>query len=398
MNILQKIIQLGANKKITVAKQQALGALLVRNNVTRTRTDIANWQTAYNSATKVDVPSNHRLQNIYQDVCIDALLSSQIQNRKLAILASPFLLKKGDKEDTTHTQILQQWKNTQRIIGLALDAIFFGNSLMELVPDDAGGFEVTLIPRQHVIHQQGLFIKQVSDTAGIEYRLLPNYKHTLLEARYDSLGLLNKAIPHVLFKRFAQSCWSEFCEIFGMPPRIAKTNTQDPTMVARMETMMRSMGSAPYAILDETEELVFGQASTANGEVYQKIIALCNNELSMLISGAVLGQDTQYGNRSKEEQSIRMLDRIIAADKVFITDFMNNQALPALAKLGIISEGLNFEFVKTEDLQQLWNMTKEALPFYEVSPEWIKQKFGIQTTAVRSKNTTQLNTENDFFA
>ena len=30
---------------------------------------------------------------------------------------------------------------------------------------------------------------------------------------YD-YGLLNKAVPHVLFKKFAQSCWSELCEIY----------------------------------------------------------------------------------------------------------------------------------------------------------------------------------------
>ncbi|WP_446662918.1 phage portal protein family protein, partial [Flavobacterium psychrophilum] len=35
--------------------------------------------------------------------------------------------------------------------------------------------------------------------------------------------MLNKAVSHVLFKRFAQSCWSELCEIYGIPPRVLKT-------------------------------------------------------------------------------------------------------------------------------------------------------------------------------
>ena len=63
-------------------------------------------------------------------------------------------------------------------------------------------------------------------------------------------GLLNKAVPHALFKKFAHSCWSELCEIYGIPPRYIKTNTQDPEMLDRAEQMLRDMGSAAYFIID----------------------------------------------------------------------------------------------------------------------------------------------------
>jgi hypothetical protein len=36
-----------------------------------------------------------------------------------------------------------------------------------------------------------------------------------------------------------------------------------------------------------------------------------------------------------------------------------------------------------EDIAQLWTMTKEVLPYMDVDPEWIKNKFGVQVTGVK---------------
>ena len=226
----------------------------------------------------------------------------------------PFQLLKGTKVDESQTQILDKYKHLDTILNHALDAIYYGNTLIEFTQDNNKEWVPTLIPRQHVIHQIGLFVKQVSDTSGISYRLLPQYGHTLIEAtNNDHLGILNKAVPHVIYKRFAQSCYSEFCEIFGMPPRIGKTNTQDPVMLRRMETMFREMGSAPYAVLDSSETLEWGQASNGKGEVYQGLIAICNQEIGVLISGG--GSNLQAIINACKKGTIKARLALVVSDK-----------------------------------------------------------------------------------
>ena len=104
--------------------------------------------------------------------------------------------------------------------------------------------------------------------------------------------MLDKAVPHALFKRFAQSCWSEFCEVCGMPPRVIKTNTQDPELRNQYLQMLSNYGSGANGVIDIDDEMLFVATNASNGEPYENLIRLCSNEISLLINGAVLGQDT----------------------------------------------------------------------------------------------------------
>ena len=112
-----------------------------------------------------------------------------------------------------------------------------------------------LVPRENVSPEVGKFYPDAEGSETVDYRLLPEFGHWLVEIypRKRDLGLLNKAVPYVLIKKFALSCWSELCEIFGIPPRVMKTNTTDDEMLERAETMMREIGSAAYFIIDTTE-------------------------------------------------------------------------------------------------------------------------------------------------
>lgn len=203
----------------------------------------------------------------------------------------------------------------------------------------------------------------------------------------DDYGLLNKAIPHALFKRFAQACWSELCEIAGIPPRVMKTNTQDSEMLSRAEAMMRDMGSAAWYIIDSDEVFEWAKGADTNGDVYKNLIALCNSEESMLISGVVQGQDTVNGNRSKEESSGKLFNKIIQADKAMLQGYWNSSVIPALVRIGVLPEGVAFELQQEEDLEKLWKQTHEALQYFDVETEWIKTKFGIAVTGPRTQAT-----------
>ena len=332
---------------------------------------------------------------------LDAHTTSQIQNRKLKTVSSNFTIKNHTGE--THQELTDKLQKSvwfNEIISYILDSIFFGYTLIEFnrTETDPKKVKIDLIPRQNVLPKKGIILNDYQDDKGIDYLNAPEYGSWLIDfGTTGDLGLINKAIPHILFSRFAQSCWSELCEIYGIPPRVMKTNTRDSGALRRAEKMMTDMGAAAWFIIDETEKLEWATTGTpATGEVYNGLIKLCRDNISLLISGAIIGQDTQYGSRSKEQSSQDLLQNLIDADQTLVEQYMNSKVLPALFKIGILPmDNLLFEYDKVEDLSELWTRTKEILPYKEVPNEWIKEKFGIEVQD--RKDHPQQNLSADYF-
>lgn len=391
-------IQLSNVKKN--AKATTYQATIVPKAVARTRQDIASWNRALQLTKLEDNPKWYMLQQLYDEISLDALLTSQYKNRQLKALSENIILKKPNGEvDKEQTEMLNNSMFVNDINRHILDSKYKAHSLIELTMSLEGVLKVDLIPRANVDPLHGVIYPDYTEDKKIFYRDAAEYGTWILEfGEKNDTGLLNSAVPHVLFKRFAQSCWSELCEIYGIPPRVMKTNTHDPAAVKRAEQMMTDMGAAAWFIIDESEKFEWATAATTNGDVYKNLIALCNNEISLLFSGAVIGQDTVNGNRSKEESSQDMLRTLIDSDLILLEKHWNSAVIPALVALGVLKGDVTYGYEQTEDIEQLWKMTSEALKYYDVKPDWLQEKFGIQVEAKRAPEVEKtLNLSADFF-
>ena len=368
-----------------IRQREGLVRKIVPKAISRIRKDMDSWRRALRQADSIERPRRKELMDLYADVMLDALLTSQIEQRIGRTLSAEFSLKDtAGKVDEASTRILSEEVWFPLLLRYMLESVFYGHSLVEFSASEVSGLEVTLIPRQNVVPEKGLFLFDSTADDGVYYRDMREYGTYVLEfGSPRNYGLLNKAVPHALFKKFAHSCWSELCEIYGIPPRYVKTNTQDPEMLDRAEQMLRDMGSAAYFIIDTTEEFQFANGVSTNGDVYNNLISLCNSEMSLLVSGAQIGQDTKNGNRSKEEVSVKQLVKYVNADKRLMEDYMNSIVLPALTRLGFIYDGLRFSFNSEEDTGQLWERTAQAMQYYDIDPDWIREKFGIEVTGKR---------------
>lgn len=363
------------------ARREGYITRIVPKTITRTRADIALWKSALRAADNVDNPRRTRLQRLYADIMQDAHLTSLVELRMQSLLGAPFTLKANGtvNEEVTAMLSAASWKRD--LDRFAWEEILYGHSLIELTTSPDGGPQVTLLPRPNVVPEQGVLLLSEDDGDGIHYREAREYGTWILEfGSRTEYGLLNKAIPHVLFSRFAQSCWSELCEIYAIPPRVLKTNTQDPEMLDRAEQMMRDMGAAAWFVIDTSEMFEFAKGADTNGDVYNNLIHVCKEANSLLVCGAQMGQDTLNGNRSKEESSQKLFDKIVQADRVRIQGYWNELILPALARIGIVPSGLVYEYQQEEDNEKLWAQTREAMQYYHVDAEWIRTKFGIEVT------------------
>ncbi len=368
------------NKVSKERKNQKLASQLVKNQLLRQRIDIQDWTNALRSAESVTTPNRTRLMEIYEICTMDAVLSSQISHRVETVAAAEFVLKdKNGKPNEEATTALKNSQFLEKLIGQMVLSVFYGYSLVQLIQDGGGKWALEVIPRTHIEPLKGIIKLKANSNDGIEYQTLTEFNTTIFAFGYpENLGLINKAVPHVIMKRFATSCWSEFCEIFGMPTRVVKTDTGDPRMLAQAENMLRDMGSAPYLIIDESESFEFVDALNSDGAIFERFIQLCNQEISLLISGAVIGQDTQNGNYSKEEANQQLLAKLIRSDKRMVASYMNHTVVPALSTLEIIPSGLVFSFVEEEDIEGLWKRTTEAMPYFDIDADFIRNKFGIE--------------------
>ena len=401
MNIFHRIFGLKAAEPESKAKKPTsrLKPVAVRRSLSTARQDIADWNAARRAATSPTTPRQYRLQDIYQNCASDALLSSQINNRTEPTLAAPFELVTADgKVDDAATAQLCALPFMQDLIQQIILSEFYGYSLVEIDTTTAQPALVVL-PRQNVDIIAGEYLKHVTDQHGIRYRELKEFGRFILEFNSNHLGILNKTVPHVLFKKFAQSCWSELCEIYGIPPLVLKTNTQDPEMRDAARQMLEQLGASTKMLIDTTEELQFATGVATNGDVYNNLIRLCNNEISLVVSGAIVGQDTANGNYSKEQASIGILNRLIASDHRMVEQYMNATVLPALVAINLLpaaDANLRFRFAATEDADQLWQKVKDVLPYKDVDNKWLNEKFGLPVSD-KTATAEQLSA-NAFFA
>jgi hypothetical protein len=367
--------------------------------ISRTRQDIKNWNDALNLANNVDQPKRYPLYNLYDNILVDLHLQSQINNRMLKSLSQPFIIKDlSGKVNQDLTDLLQNKKWIYQVNKAILETRFYGHSLGEF---DYVNNELVynLIPRQNIDPVKGFLYADYADDKKIIYRDQKEYGSWMIEfGDNNDYGLLNGCVPYVLFKRFAVSCYSELCEIYGIPPRVLKTNTQDRTMVSRGEKMLKDMGSAAWFIIDENESFEFAQGVATNGDVYKGLISVSNNEMSMGISGTIVGQDTKNGSNSKEKTSIGILQDLIDSDLSLIEQGWNSTVIPALKVLGIISTDAVYAYPQAVDLEKLWKMTTESASFLEVDPVWVNDTFGIKILGAKKEPTaTKLSIGEGFF-
>jgi len=356
----------------------------VPRSISRTRQDIKDYVFAVNMWKNVQTPRTYKLQNIYEIVAEDDMVLSQSRNRKLSVFSRVFVLKNAD--GTTNEEATKLLKDSglyRQFVTAIQDAEYYDYTLAELeIKTTQSGivYELECRDRKCVVPQTGEYFPDYGIPQSIKYRELKEFGTYIYEFKGTTpLGLLNACTPKALLKKFTLSCWAELAEIYGIPPRVMKTNTQDKQALDRADGMMRDMGAAAYFIIDETEEFEFAQGVATNGDVYDKLISKCDNAIQNIITGAIVGQDTKNGSNSKEKTSQEISDKLVEADLDQITSYFNNTILKGLYEIGFFKQdNLRFEYEKTEDIDQLWAMIKDLLPYKDFDVKYLFKKFGIE--------------------
>ena len=79
--------------------------------ISRARQDIIHWKQALILADNIENPRRYKLMDLYENISLDALLTSQVELRMQKTLGCPFVLK--NKNGETNDEITSQVKNSQ---------------------------------------------------------------------------------------------------------------------------------------------------------------------------------------------------------------------------------------------------------------------------------------------
>ncbi len=360
---------------------------LQRTTDSLTRKDMGDWRQAWQRAVNVDSPNRQPLYDIYRDVEVDLHLSGCIQQREGFVLSRSFKLvnENGDEDEEAIKYFNTSW--FKLLMKLALDANYWGHSLIELgnITADINGRltydSVKLIPRKHVIPEYHRVITDLGMDwqAGIDYHEAPFADWLIEVGQPDNLGLYLKAATQTIPKKNALAFWDTFAEIFGMPMRIARTTTRDDKELAKMEKMMSEMGTEGWGIFQQGTDIEVVESTKGDAfNVYDKRIDRANSELSKLIIGQTMTIE-DGSSLSQSETHLEVFQNLVEADCDNLRDIVNNQLIPHMIRHGFPLKGLRFDWDYSVDYTPEQQVAYEQLILnnYEVDPSYFEEKYNM---------------------
>lgn len=320
----------------------------------RRREDIETWMKALQTAESQNSPRRKPLYELYQRIMLDAFLWSFVERRVQEVTNQTLIVKNEEGEHDEELMKVTKRRWFRRMLRFIIETKFWGHSIIEPVLRNGDIFNVNVVPRHHVVPEQGIIRLSMSDLTGLDFRKPPLNMQLLEVGEPDDLGILHRAAPYVLYKQGNIADWANFCEIFGMPIREYKYKPHDPLSRIEAEKAAQEMGSAAYIIVPEGVELNLHEPADASGssDLFSRFRQSMNNELAVLILGNQLtSQNEETGAYSLGEIHQDEQNKIHADDLMYVESFLNDVGRDFLGYWGYApKEGFSFEFDRQEHL------------------------------------------------
>lgn len=342
-------IRKSANKqRITQGGNVHRGTLVI-TQPQRFGVGLDSYMDAIRSAENVDYTQRTRLYDIYNDTLLDPHLFAVAQKRKAGTLKRRIEFRRdGMPDDKVNEHISSPW--FLRFIEDALDAQFWGFTLVQFYINEKGWIDYFLVPRKHVDPVLGVIKTRQSDMTGVPFETYPDL---LMIKGKEPLGILARTAPYVIYKRGSMGDWAQFSEIFGMPVRKYTYDAADPeSRSAAMEDAM-SQGSASVFICPDGTNLEFIEAGnkTGSAEVYASLIERCNSEMSKAVLGNTLTTEaSETGTQALGTVHSKVEEELTEQDGLFILNLLNYEMTDIFSAFGVNTDGGEFVFVEEEEL------------------------------------------------
>lgn len=201
------------------------GATIILTQPQRFGIGLDDYMQGIRSFENVDFTQRVRIYDIYSESLMDPHLFSVIQKRKSGVLGRKIEFRRnGMPDDKVNEQISSPW--FLRFLEDALDAQYWGFTLVQFYINDKGWIDYYLVPRKHVDPVLRIIKTRQNDITGESF---DEYPDLLMIRGKEPLGVLARCAPYVIYKRGTVGDWAQFSELLACP--YANTPTMPPTLM-----------------------------------------------------------------------------------------------------------------------------------------------------------------------
>lgn len=385
MNLHERLrAQVGAvdPNKPTKSGRRSVAGRITEYQTMRLRSDLGHWRNALTNAENLYYPDRVELYRLYREVVLDAHLSSVMESRKLNLLSQPFKIVaiKGGKEDEKLTRMFRTpW--FYKFCEEAMESIFWGPRLVELRPPIDGELAgLDVIQPEMVIPERGIIRDAPMSQHGLAYREGIDAQWIIQIGDSRDLGLLHKAVPHVVWKKNSMQAWAEYCDRFALPVRTVEMDLQDEDRV-EVEKMLQNMGRAAYAILPPgATNFQYHLPQTFQSGVFAGMIDHPNAEISKLVLGQTMTTDNG-SSKAQGEVHERVAEKYTLADKQKVCNLVMWELWERLLLHGYPLAGYEFKWDESENLgkKEQWSIVQGIMQHsgYRVPAKYLTETFGV---------------------
>jgi SPP1 gp7 family putative phage head morphogenesis protein len=308
-----------------------------------------NLKAAMDQAVDVYNPNRNELLLLYYQTMKDSHTKSQLEIAINKVASLPFRIWDGDTENEDLKYFFKKpWFDDY--IKTFIEAELWGYTLGEFGDMVNGEFKnMKVFQRRWVNPARKEILALPSNQRGVPYADVLNDIFMIEFGDPDDQGTLELITKEVIWKNFARTDWSDFNERFGKPILDIATDTDDQAEVNKRATMAAGFGSNLWIVRDIDDQVNILEAKNVggNGQNFEKMIRMCNEEISKVINGQS-GTSDEKSFVGSAEVGERILNDYTKARVRRMSNHINYTLIPFLNFAGYPLNNATFEFIIEE--------------------------------------------------
>lgn len=277
-------------------------------------------------------------QLVYEEIQGDAHLSGIMSQRTAGVKGLLWDIDRGKAKSRPTKAILKAFQSIDMdsLFGDIIQANYRGFQPIEVMWEKPNG-EGLIMPKQVVAKPPEWF--QFDELNALKFRTfasitgeeVPGYKF-LLPRRLPTFknpygeALLSKCYWPAVFKKNGLKFWVTFAEKYGIPFMIGKLprGAAEADYTALVDDLQEMVQDAVVAVPDDASiEVLEPGGKAASAEIFEKLVAWCNSEMSKAIIGHAGGADSTPGKLGGEDNASDVKEYLVLEDKRLVESVVN---------------------------------------------------------------------------